>query len=43
MAACHNTLIVIVLQDGIIKLAADDVFSRKLQDLSLTSKKDLWF
>ncbi|MCF8381849.1 MAG: helix-turn-helix domain-containing protein [Bacteroidales bacterium] len=39
MAAYFNTLRVLGLQDDILKLAADDVFGRKLQDLSLTRKK----
>ncbi|GAO31507.1 helix-turn-helix domain-containing protein [Geofilum rubicundum] len=41
MAAYFNTLRVLGLQDDVLKLAADDVFGRKLQDLSLMSKKDL--
>ena len=39
MAAYFNTLRVLGLQDDFLKLAADDIFGRKLQDLSLTSKK----
>jgi hypothetical protein len=39
MAAYFNTLRVLGLQDDFLKLAADDVFGRKLQDLSLMSKK----
>ena len=39
MAAYFNTLKVLGLQDDFLKLAADDIFGRKLQDLSLTSKK----
>lgn len=35
MAAYFNTLRVLGLQDDFLKLAADDVFGRKLQDLSL--------
>jgi len=39
MAAYFNTLRVLGLQDDFLKLAADDTFGRKLQDLSLTGKK----
>jgi len=39
MAAYFNTMRVLGLQDDLLKLAADDIFGRKLQDLSLTSKK----
>lgn len=39
MAAYFNTLRVLGLQDDFLKLAADDVFGRKLQDLELTRKK----
>jgi len=39
MAAYFNTLRVLGLQDDFLKLAADDIFGRKLQDLSLTGKK----
>lgn len=39
MASYFNTLRVLGLQDDFLKLAADDIFGRKLQDLSLTSKK----
>ena len=39
MAAYFNTLRVLGLQDDFLKLAADDIFGRKLQDLSLLSKK----
>ncbi len=39
MAAYFNTLRVLGLQDDFLKLAADDVFGRKLQDLGLMSKK----
>jgi transcriptional regulator with XRE-family HTH domain len=41
MAAYFNTLRVLGLQDDFLKLAADDIFGRKLQDLSLMSKKKL--
>jgi DNA-binding XRE family transcriptional regulator len=36
MAAYFNTLRVLGLQDDLLKLAADDSYGRKLQDLSLT-------
>lgn len=39
MAAYFNTLRVLGLQDDFLKLAADDVFGRKLQDLDLKNKK----
>lgn len=39
MAAYFNTLRVLGLQNDFLKLAADDIFGRKLQDLSLTKKK----
>jgi DNA-binding XRE family transcriptional regulator len=39
MAAYFNTLRVLGLQDDFLKLAADDSFGRKLQDLELTGKK----
>jgi hypothetical protein len=39
MAAYFNTLRVLGLQDDFLKLAADDSFGRKLQDLSLTGNK----
>jgi transcriptional regulator with XRE-family HTH domain len=39
MAAYFNTLRVLGLQEDFLKLAADDTFGRKLQDLDLTSKK----
>lgn len=39
MAAYFNTLRVLGLQNDFLKLAADDRFGRKLQDLSLTGKK----
>lgn len=35
MGAYFNVLIVLGLQDDFLKLAADDVFGRKLQDLDL--------
>ena len=38
MAAYFNTLRVLGLQDDFLKLAADDVFGRKLQDLALLKK-----
>jgi DNA-binding XRE family transcriptional regulator len=38
MAAYFNTLRVLGLQDDFLKLAADDVFGRKLQDLRLIKK-----
>lgn len=38
MAAYFNTLRVLGLQDDFLKLAADDSFGRKLQDLELTGK-----
>lgn len=41
MAAYFNTLRVLGLQDDFLKLAADDSFGRKLQDLELTGKKRL--
>lgn len=39
MAAYFNTLRVLSLQDDFLKLAADDEFGRKLQDLSLLKSK----
>ena len=39
MAAYFNTLRVLGLQDDFLKLAADDVLGRKLQDLSLIGGK----
>ena len=38
MAAYFNTLRVLGLQDDFLKLAADDVYGRKLQDLDLIVK-----
>lgn len=38
MAAYFNVLRVLGLQDDFLKLAADDVYGRKLQDLSLIAK-----
>lgn len=38
--AYFNVLRVLGLQDDILKLAADDEFGRKLQDLKLIGKKD---
>ncbi len=39
IAAYFNTLRVLGLQDDFLKLAADDILGRKLQDLSLINKK----
>jgi transcriptional regulator with XRE-family HTH domain len=39
MAAYFNTLRVLGLQDDFLKLAGDDSFGRKLQDLGLLGKK----
>ena len=39
MAAYFNTLRVLGLQDDFLKLAADDDYGRKLQDLGLIGKK----
>jgi transcriptional regulator with XRE-family HTH domain len=39
MGAYFNTLRVLGLQDDFLKLAADDAFGRKLQDLELISTK----
>jgi DNA-binding XRE family transcriptional regulator len=39
MAAYFNTLRVLGLQDDFLKLAADDSYGRKLQDLSLMKNK----
>jgi len=39
MAAYFNTLRVLGLQDDFLKLAADDSFGRKLQDLNLAGNK----
>ncbi|MEP7259354.1 MAG: helix-turn-helix transcriptional regulator [Flavitalea sp.] len=38
LGAYFNVLRVVGLQDDFLKLAADDEFGRKLQDLKLTSK-----
>lgn len=38
MAAYFNTMRVLGLQDDFLKLAADDSFGRKLQDLSLSKR-----
>jgi len=38
LAAYFNTLRVLGLQDDFLKLAADDSFGRKLQDLSLIGR-----
>lgn len=38
MGAYFNVLRVLGLQDDFLKLAADDVFGRKLQDLALLNK-----
>lgn len=38
--AYFNVLRVLGLQDDVLKLAADDEFGRKLQDLKLLRKKD---
>ncbi len=38
MAAYFNTLRVLGLQDDFLKLASDDIFGRKLQDLTLLKK-----
>jgi hypothetical protein len=39
MAAYFNTLRVLGLQNDFLKLAADDEYGRKLQDLDLIGKK----
>ena len=39
LAAYFNTLRVLGLQDDFLKLAADDEYGRKLQDLSLIGNK----
>lgn len=39
LGAYFNTLRVLGLQDDFLKLAADDDFGRKLQDLALTGAK----
>jgi len=39
MVSYFNTLRVLGLQDDFLKLAADDSFGRKLQDLKLMGKK----
>jgi transcriptional regulator with XRE-family HTH domain len=39
LGAYFNTLRVLGLQDDFLKLAADDDYGRKLQDLELTGKK----
>jgi transcriptional regulator with XRE-family HTH domain len=39
LGAYFNTLRVLGLQDDFLKLAADDEFGRKLQDLKLAGKK----
>ena len=41
MAAYFNTLRVLGLQDDFLKLAADDSFGRKLQDLGLAGNKKI--
>lgn len=38
MGAYFNTLRVLGLQNDVLKIAADDVYGRKLQDLALISK-----
>jgi transcriptional regulator with XRE-family HTH domain len=38
MGACFNVLRVLGLQDDFLKLAGDDEFGRKLQDLKLLGK-----
>lgn len=38
MGAYFNTLRVLGLQNDVLKLAADDEYGRKLQDLALISK-----
>ncbi len=40
MGAYFNTLRVLGLQDDFLKLAADDIYGRKLQDLALLSKNN---
>lgn len=40
LGAYFNVLRVLGLQDDFLKLAADDEFGRKLQDLELIGKKD---
>jgi len=39
ISTCFNVLRVLGLQDDFLKLAVDDVFGRKLQDLELLAKK----
>jgi transcriptional regulator with XRE-family HTH domain len=39
MSAYFNTLLVLGLQDDFLKLAADDIYGRKLQDLALIKNK----
>ncbi len=39
MGAYFNTLRVLGLQDDFLKLAADDIYGRKLQDLELINTK----
>jgi len=39
LAAYFNTMLVLGLQDDFLKLAADDIFGRKMQDLILLKKK----
>lgn len=39
LGAVFNVLRVLRLQDDFLKLAADDVFGRKLQDIELLRKK----
>lgn len=39
MSAYFNTLRILGLQDDFLKLAADDVYGRKLQDLELIGNK----
>ncbi|WP_262709300.1 helix-turn-helix transcriptional regulator [Emticicia agri] len=40
LGAYFNVLRVLGLQDDFLKLASDDEFGRKLQDLKLVGKKD---
>jgi len=39
LGAVFNVLLVLGLQDDILKLGADDVLGRKLQDIELLGKK----
>jgi len=39
MGAYFNVLRVLGLQDDFLKLAADDIFGQKLQDLELLGKR----